>query len=191
MTPEIVEGRYDAAEAEAKAARKVVRDARIAESKAVLDQLLMKSADERLDAIGKSDLKLIPADRRKLARSLQMAAPARRQIVATMASRWEIWRSRLPYRVFPMSVLGLSFAVAVALAATAYRHTPQEWVTASQSLDVEASGPDGYARELNVSPGERVALMRVDGDQGVLRYWLPKEGYAEFRLPVAYLLKSH
>ena len=72
MTPEIVEGRYGAAEAAAKAARKVVRDALVAESKALLDQLLKKSVKERLEELEKPNLELIPADRRKLVRSLQM-----------------------------------------------------------------------------------------------------------------------
>jgi len=87
MTPEIVEGRYGAAEAAAKAARKVVRDALVAESNALLDQLLKKSVKERLEELEKPNLKLIPGDRRKLVRSLQKAAPPRREIVATMASR--------------------------------------------------------------------------------------------------------
>ena len=192
MTPEIVEGRYGAAEAAAKAARKVVRDALVAESKALLDQLLKKSVKERLEELEKPNLKLIPGDRRKLVRSLQMAAPPRREIVATMASRLEIWRSRLPYRVFPMAVLGISFAAAVVLAATAYHHTPQEWVTVttSQVFSVQASGPDGYALALDVSPGERFALMRIENGQGILRYWLAGQGYAEFRMSVQYLQKA-
>ena len=192
MTPEIVEGRYGAAEAAATAARKVVRDALVAESKALLDQLLKKSVKERFEELEKPNLKLIPADRRKLVRSLQDGEPPRREIVATMASRLEIWRSRLPYRVFPMAVLGISFAVAVFLAATAYRHTPQEWVAVatSQTFSIQASGPDGYTRDLDVSPGERYALIRVEGGQGILRYWLPGQGYAEFRLPVENLRKA-
>ena len=84
MTPEIVEGRYGAAEAAAKAARKVVRDALVAESNALLVQLLKKSVKERLEELEKPNLELIPADRRKLVRSLQM----RRRHDGRLWPRW-------------------------------------------------------------------------------------------------------
>ena len=55
---------------------------------------------------------------------------------------------------------------------------------------MQASGPDGYAFALDVSPGERLALMRVENGQGILRYWLAGQGYAEFRMSVQDLQKA-
>ena len=192
MTPEIVEGRFGAAAADAKAAQKAHLDGLAAESKALLDKLLRKSVGERFRALEESGDKLVLGDRRKLARSLRNEAPPRREIAATTATWFEIWRARLPYRAFPIAVLGLSFVVAVVLAATAYRHTPQEWVSisASQIIRVSMRSPDGEALSLDVSPGDRFALVRIESGQGVLRYWVDGEGYAEFQLPVDYLRKA-
>jgi len=192
MTPEIVEGQFDAAEADARAAKKAHQEALAAESKALLDELLKKTVNERLKSLEKPNPKLLRKDRRALVRSLLDAAPPRRTISATTATWFEIWRSRLPYRVFPLAVLGISTVAAVVLAVTAYRHTPQEWVSvvASQGFRVQARDPDGYAMAQDVSPGDRFALMRVENGQGTLRRWLTGQGYAVFQLPVENLQKA-
>ncbi len=188
MTPEIVEARYRAAQADARAAREAYRAALNTRSKALLDKLLKKPPADRLQALENSGEKLLRAHRRILMRSLWNAEPARREIIATTASWYEVWRSRLPYRVFPMAVVGLSLGVAIVLAVTAYHHTPLKWVTvnASEAFSVRAQGPNNDSFNLDVLPGERFALMRTEGDKGVLRYWLDGEGYAEFQLTLEY-----
>jgi hypothetical protein len=192
MTLETLGERYVAARSDAKAARNEYLRVLKSESGALRDKLLKKPLGDRFKALEESGQKLLAADRRTLMRSLKNATPEKRAIAATTASRYEIWRSRLPFRIFPLIVCTIAVATGAFLIAVGYHHTPEESVTiaAAERFQVKARGPDGELSDFTVTPGDRFALVRIEGGEGILRRWVPSQGYADFQVPVQYLRQS-
>jgi hypothetical protein len=184
-----LDARYDAAKGDAARAAKEDSDVKRAESKLLLDGLLRKSVAERFRAVADSGPKLFRVHRRELMRSLQSEAPAKRTIAAATASRFEIWRSRLRHRRFALAMVGFAVVTILILGVTAYRHTPQRWVTVKSEQDLPVSwvGLDGETSNGTIKPESRYVLSRIEGDLGVLQIWVANRGYLEIRLPVKFL----
>jgi hypothetical protein len=187
--PETVGERLAAAQSAAKEASSELSQTLKSESRARVEKLLEKSVAYRYKALEDNGLKLLQADRRELVRSVRDARAPKRDIAATTASRVEIWRSQLPYKIFPLLVSGIAIVAAIGLAAVAYHRTPQQWVTIAtdRSFAVQASGPDGELADRTVAPGDRFALVRVEGNDGIVRDWVAEKGYRELRVPLQYL----
>ncbi|WP_158809657.1 hypothetical protein [Beijerinckia sp. L45] len=184
-----VTAQYAAAEAQAAAARKADAAAKREASKKALDRLLKKPMSERFESIADPKLALTPAHRRELVRSLENAVPEQRAIIATTASRFEIWRARLPYRVIPLAMAGAVIIALFASAVTAYRHTPKQWVVidSTEPVRVDWTSPEGLMSSETAAPGSKYVLARIEGNVAILRYWVSGTGYAEGRVPLQYL----
>jgi hypothetical protein len=180
-----LDARYAAARQAAEAAEDAVRQA----STRHLAGLLRAKPEARFAALSEGASVLTPRDRARLLSSLRGAAPPSQPILAGTASRWAIWRSRLPYRVVPLTVRGLFLLAGFGLGVLAWYRTPERWVsiTGDKVLNTSWQQPGGRITEGILRPGERYVLVRRDGEAGLLRLWLPEYGYAETRVPPAYL----
>lgn len=177
-----LEQRYAAA---AKAATEAVT--LVAEASAKhLAGLLRSSTETRFAALAETGSVLTPDDRAKLLASLKGQAAPSRPISATTASRWAIFRSRLPYRVVPIAIKAFSGVAFVGLGLLAWHRTPEQWVTIknTKAPTTQWRLPEGAMISGPPSTDTRYALLRYDGTTGVLRAWLPGRGYAEARLPI-------
>jgi len=174
---EALDARYAAAQRAAEAAEAEVRQA----SARHLAGLLRARPEARFAALADGTSVLTQEDRTQLLTSLRGAAAPARAISAVTASRWAIWRSRLPYRVVSLGIWGFTVVAAIGLALLAWRRTPQGYVMLSgrQDLSVSWQLPEGNRVEDVLKPNQRYQLLRWSGEGGRLRLWLPGRGYAE------------
>lgn len=172
-----LEDRYVAARRAAQAAADHVAQA----SAQALTKLLRGGPEARFAALADPASALTPEDRAKLVQALSGQAAPARPIPASTASRFAIWRSRLPYRVVPLTIRGLGAVALAGLGLLAWQRTPAGWVSIAgrQALPVSWRLPDGNRSDGILSPGQRYPLVRWDGEVGRLRLWLPGRGYAE------------
>ena len=160
------------------------------DSRAALDRLLARPADTRFAALEDGAPQLLPEHRRELLNSLRERgdggeAPRLRGAVRH-ASRFEVWRGRLPFQAHRLARNGLfAFCLLVAVG-LAYRRTPVSWVEIQGSQDVAASWvmSDGRAVADRLVAGRAYAMMRIVGNMADLREWRSGEGYVETRVPV-------
>jgi hypothetical protein len=167
--------------------------ARVAEaSTRELNALLRAKPDARFAALADPASVLTPEDRARLLASLRGQSAPARAISAATASRWAIWRSRLPYRVVPLTLRGTGAVGLIGLGLLAWQRTPEVWVTpvGRQALPTSWRLPDGGRSDGTLNPGQRYALMRWQGATGVVRLWLPGRGYAETGIERIYLQDS-
>ena len=182
-----------AAEAAAREAEGLNAD----ESRKLADRLLKGGATARFDALADETSRITLADRRRLLSSLTGKAPSRRAITAGTASRWAIFRSRLPYRVQPLVLGGLAVAGGITALLVARSHTPEGIVASSysQNLQVAFTLPNGTLaldpfednRPYGLDAGRSYALVRQENGEAVLRQWVPGIGYAEAHVPASYV----
>lgn len=151
--------------------------------------LLRAKPEVRFAALADGASVLTPEDRNQLLTSLRGETAPSRPILARTASRWAIWRSRLPYRVAPLTVRSLLLVAGGGLGILAWHRTPEQWVSIAgdKVLSTRWQLPSGQTAEGTLRPGERYALVRRDGEAGLLRLWLPGQGYAETQVPFVYL----
>lgn len=149
-----------------------------------LTGLLRGKPAARFAALGDPTSPLTPEDRAKLLQSLEGQVPPARPITADTASRLAIWRSRLPYRVVPWTVRGLSAVTVIGLTVLAWHRTPERWIeiTGTAALPVRWQLPGGGYEDDRLNPGEHYVLVRQEGTSGLLRRWYPGRGYAEARV---------
>ncbi|MGX9984670.1 hypothetical protein [Methylobacterium fujisawaense] len=180
-----LDARYAAARQAAKAAEDAVRQA----SARHLADLLRAKPEVRFAALVDNVSILTPEDRTQLLTSMRGGAPPSRPILAGTASHWAIWRSRLPYRAVALAVRGLLLVAGLGLGALAWHHTPERWVSIAGDRDLSSrwQWPGGQITEGVLRPGEHYLLVRRDGEVGLLRHWSAEYGYAEIRVPLAYL----
>jgi len=145
--------------------------------------LLRGKPAARFAALGDPTSPLTPEDRAKLLQSLEGQVPPARPITAGTASRLAIWRSRLPYQVVPWTVRGLSVLAVIGLGLLAWHRTPERWLTFTGAAFIgHWRLPDGSILDRALVPNERYALVREEGEAGLLRLWVPGRGYAELWL---------
>lgn len=151
-----------------------------------LTGLLRASLEKRFAALAETGSVLTPDDRAKLLASLKGQAAPSRPISATTASRWAIFRSRLPYRVVPIAIRAFSGVAFLGLGLLAWHRTPEQWVTIkdTKAATTQWRLPDGTMMARSPTTDTRYALLRRDGQIGVVRAWLPGRGYAEARVPI-------
>lgn len=159
-------------------------------SKAVLEKLLRQSVEKRFAAFEGESGNLTVADRRTLLASIKNAdMPARRAPVGGTASRFAVWRARLPYRVggFAASGVALSFALIGLIVAT--RNTPSHAVEiiTTDAVAVQFRRADGVIVADRLEPKTRYVAMSERGGRTLLRLWLPQQGYATARVPSDWL----
>ncbi|APX85908.1 hypothetical protein BV511_15065 [Methylorubrum extorquens] len=177
-----LERRYaDAAQA-ATASDAVVTEA----SAKHLAVLLRAQPDARFAALEEASSILTLPDRGKLLASLKGQAATARPISAGTASRWAIFRSRLPYRIVPITIKALSAVAVVGLGLLAWHRTPEQWVSirASIASNTQWRLPEGTVMTGAPTTDARFALLRRDSRIGVVRAWLPGRGYAEARVAI-------
>ena len=169
-----------AARAEDESARKE----RLAASKKLLDSLKRAAAKKQFEAIG-GESGLEPEHRRELiahidATTTPQETPKVAPIAGGVATPFEIWRSRLRYRIVPVAVkafVGLAFVGALGVA---YLRTPDDLVVSAYENDVAYTWTFNgrqYAGPLRVR--HPYARMSVGAQQSVIRDWLPSLGYAQ------------
>lgn len=177
-----LEQRYAAAGKSATEAATYVAEA----SAKHLAGLLRSSTEKRFAALAEAGSVLTPDDRAKLLASLKGQAAPSRPISATTASRWAIFRSRLPYRVVPIAIKTFSVIALLGLVLLAWGRTLEQWVTIknTKASTTQWRLPEGPMISGPPSTDIRYALLRRDGEIGVIRAWLPGRGYAEARVPI-------
>lgn len=177
---EALDARYAAARRAAEAAEAEVRQA----SARHLANLLRARPEARFAALADGTSVLTQQDRTQLLTSLRGAAAPLRAISAVTASRWAIWRSRLPYRMVSLVLWGVTVTATIGFALLAWRRTPEGYVVLSgrQDLSVSWQLPEGNRVEDVLKPGQRYQLLRWSGEGGRLRSWLPGRGYAEVQV---------
>jgi hypothetical protein len=160
-----------------------------AASKRHLDGLLKAKPEARFSALAEASSPLTPEDRGRLLQSLRGQSQPTRPITAATASGFAIWRSRLPYRVAPMAMWGLTLVAGLGLVSLARHRTPEGAVTiaAREALVTRWQLPDGGTVDGILRPGERYALVRWEGQLGRLRKWYPGYGYAQTLVGQGYL----
>lgn len=180
-----LDARYAVARQAAEAAEDAVRQA----SAHHLATLLRAKPEARFAALAGNVSILTPEDRTQLLTSMRGGAPPSRPILAGTASRWAIWRSRLPYRTVAVAVRGLLLLAGLGLGALAWHRTPERWVSLAgdKVLNTRWQWPGSQITEGVLRPGERYVLVRREGEVGLLRHWSAEYGYAETRVPLAYL----
>ena len=174
-------------------ARTEAEEARGAEakaSKAILDKLLRQSVEKRFSAFESEAARLTPADRRMLLASIKNAdLPARRAPVGGTASRFAIWRARLPYQVGGLAAFVVATGFAVIGLTVAIRNTPSHAVEIITTYPVPAQfrRADGVIVADRLEPEIRYVAMSERGGQTLLRLWLPRQGYATASVPSDWL----
>lgn len=160
-----------------------------AASKRHLDGLLNSKPEARFSALAETSSPLTPEDRGRLLQSLRGRGQPARPITAATASRLAIWRSRLPYRVVPVAMWGITLVAGLWLVLLAWHRTPEGSVTIAgrDTLSTRWQLPDGGALEGILRPGERYVLVRWEGQVGRLRKWYSERGYAETLVGEGYL----
>ncbi len=182
---ETSEERLAAAQARAAAAADVAAaredGERAKASRTKLARLLKLDAATRFEALSDGTDDLVPADRRRLVRSLKGQAPPRVALPGGTASRWAIFRSRLPYRRRALVLTGLGAAWMVTAGLVAWSNTPLGQVQSVFPQDVAAvfSLPNGVVVYDRLTPGETYGLVRSGNEEAVLRKWVPGIGYAQ------------
>lgn len=154
-------------------------------SRAELAKLLKLDATARFEALSDGTDDLVPADRRRLVRSLKGQAPPRDAVSAGTASRWVIFRSRLPYRRRALLLTGLGVAWAISAGLVAWSNTPLAQVKSVFPQDVAAvfTLANGVVVGDRLTPREAYGLVRNANGEAVLRKWIPGVGYAQARVP--------
>ncbi|MFH6782165.1 hypothetical protein [Methylobacterium sp. MA0201] len=174
-------------------ARTEAQQASVAEakaSKAVLDKLLRQSVEKRFAAFESESGKLTPADRRTLLASIKNAdLPAQRAPLGGTASRFAVWRARLPYQVGGMAASGIALGLAAIGLIVAIRNTPSHAVEIVTTYPVPAQfrRADGVIVADRLEPRTRYVAMSERGGQTLLRLWLPRQGYATASVPSDWL----
>ena len=146
-----------------------------------LARLLRGPVAARFAAFDDLNSPLTPEDRVKLLHALERQPPPARPISGGTASRLAIWRSRLPYRVVPWTVRGLSAILVVSLVVLAWHRTPERsiQITGREAMPVRWQLPSGDHQDSRLNPGERYAVLREEGTRALLRRWFPGRGYGE------------
>lgn len=174
------------ARAEAKAAG--VADAKA--SKMLLEQLLRKSVEKRFAAFEGEAKKLTPADRRALLASIKDAkAPKRVALAGGTASRFAIWRSRLPYRVGGIAVGAVVSIFAVAAIVVAARNTPSHavMIVTDDPIATEFKSPGGRIVPDRLQPKTPYGVVSEGDGKTTLRLWVAQMGYATATVPSLWL----
>jgi hypothetical protein len=187
---ETSEERLAAAQAMAAAAADVAAaredQERTKASRAKLTKLLKLDPAARFEALGDEANDLVSADRRRLVKSLKgQTAPTRRVVPGGTASRWAVFRSRLPYRRRGLVLTGLSVAWVVTAGAMAWSNTPLAQVESvfPQDVAVVFTLANGVVVGDRLTPREVYGLMRNGNGEAVLRKWVPGVGYAQAHVP--------
>ncbi len=193
--PDDAEQKVTARLAEARAAFETADGAVMKESKKRLDALLRLPVTERFKAIETADPTLAPEHRRALLRSIREGSrptSGARVISVTVASRWEVFLSRLPYRVVPLAIAAMLVLAAVVLITLARQRTPERWVEVASRQDAPARWrqPGGTQVDGRIVAGRKYALTRRIGAEGVLRDWVPGQGYAETQVPLDWVREA-
>lgn len=159
----------------------------VATSERHLARLLRGTAAARFAAFDDPTSPLTPEDRGKLLQALERQPAPARPISAGTASRLAIWRSRLPYRVVPWTVRGLSVVLVVSLGVLAWYRTPKRLIqiTGTDALPVLWRLPGGEYQDSRLKPGEHYVVVREEGTQVLLRRWFPGRGYGETRVALS------
>jgi hypothetical protein len=184
-----LEKRYTNARSAARRGAAAVVQADKTASAAKLKKLLRLSRDERFSSLVRTDLKLTREDRQKLVDSVREKESIRRPISAKTASLLAILRSRLRYKVAVLGTLSLFAVVGAGFFFVARRQTPEQLVVSRYNYQIATSWllPDGLRASDRLEVGQSYALIALDGNQGVLRLWVPGMGYAETRVPLSWL----
>lgn len=189
-----IEERIAAARTAHRDAAATDRAARRATSSKLLKTLLAKPDTERLDALApgsKIASHLVAEDRLKLLKSMRKQEIKFRTIAADFATPFELFRSRLRFRIWPIIVCGLVLASGIAIAAVAYVRTPEALVVVAGGMlwDVTRTHPDGTSETDTIDARKKTVygMVRREGDMGVLRVWAPGRGYDTFKLPLSTL----
>ncbi|KPF67274.1 hypothetical protein IP69_13820 [Bosea sp. AAP35] len=159
-------------------------------SKAVLEKLLRQSVEKRFTAFEGESGKLTAADRRTLLVSIKNAdMPARRVPVGGTASRFAVWRARLPYRFGGVVASGVAVGFALIGVTVAVRNTPSHAVEIVTPLPipVQFKRADGVIVADRLEPRTRYVAVSDWGGQTLLRLWLPQQGYAMASVPSDWL----
>lgn len=155
-----------------------------------LDELKRRSVEDRFKALGENAPELLPQHRRELLRTLQGQEIARSvPINAGFASRWELFRARLPYRVVPLALIGFTSVIGIGLVQLSRTRTPAYWVVSRYTEPVQATFTlsTGQLAFDRLEPGERYAVLPRDAGTANLRRWVPGTGYATAQVPSLWL----
>ncbi|WP_371420029.1 hypothetical protein [Tardiphaga sp.] len=167
---------YEKAEAVATASAEAVAQA----SKKRLSALLALSRQERFDHL--QDPLLTPADVLALTQSLRTATtPKIHQPVLPKLRRWG---RRLNFRFLISPAMIALVVMTTAYAALVWSRTPTK-VTVTKTVQVSLWYPDrGWVLGF-LDPGIPWSLIRTEGDQAIIRSWVPPAGYQEFGIPAS------
>ncbi len=177
-----LEKRYAVAQAE-QAAAEAARDQAVSrESEDRLRRLKKQSVERRFAALADPDLGLTAAHRRELVASIRGTAVMRPTVGVATASWWEVWRSRLRYRLFSVSVTAAAVVTIAILAVVSNHRTPLLWarIVSAGEVTVGRIYPSGQIVPYALKPGGRYAVLKITQDQVLLRDWEPGSGYSTF-----------
>jgi hypothetical protein len=151
----------------------------------------MKMSVSKQFSAFEDDKDLLPEDRRRLREhleSLTSSHSGERAVAPAVgtASRFEIWRSRLRYRLVPVATKAVVSAIFVISFAVAAWRTPQDWVASRNNRDVVWT-LNGAQYEAPLVAGRTYPRMRSEADQSTIRDWVPRVGYAETTIPTEWL----
>lgn len=157
-----------------------------------LKGLLKCDPDTRFEALAGGASHLVPADRRRLLDSLKKGVPTPRIVSPGTVGRWELFRSRLPYRKGPATVAGLALLGMLAAVLVAWENTPIALVTSNYSSDLQVKFalPNGVVAADTLKAQQAYALVRQNQNEMVLRQWVPGHGYAEAHVPQGWMSLS-
>ena len=178
------------ARAAARQAREKSDKERESESEKELKRLLQRSPSEQLDALDSNEI-LIPEQRRKLVEHLEglISGPkALETVSAAMATWWEVWLSRLPYRIVSWTAKGLVISAFAAAALVAYARTPKDMVVSVYDEDMKLKwtfNGEEFADVLHAR--QAYGRMAISGDWSQLRVWEPSLGYRTIWSPNSYV----
>lgn len=175
--------------ADAKAQAAEADRAAVLASKAEVAGLLKRDLDVRFKALADDSIHLLPGDRRRLLESLKKGTPSPRIISGGTVSRWELFRSRLPYRKGSIIMAGLTLSGTLAAVLVAWSHTPIASVVSNYPTDVQVKFalPNGAVVGDTLKAQQAYALVRQNQDEMVLRQWVPNHGYAEAHVPQGWM----
>lgn len=186
---ETAKQRLAAAKGRASTAARRSDERQAKDSEAVLNRLLRLDPSARFQALADGTADLLPTDRRRLVMSLKSGAPARHAITGGTASRWALFRSRLPYRTRSLAVFGVGvFGVLIALLVTR-ANTPSGTVKGVSPQNVLATFKlrNGVVTAEQLVANQSYGLVRQGNGEAVLRQWVPGIGYAEAHVPETWI----
>lgn len=194
MVNKRIDGRISAAKRAHRDATKHLASLGEQQSAELLAELLRGPISVRFAALTSGGLKgrpdLVAADRLKLLESIRKPVGEKHAIDVGFASRFEVFRARMRYRMVPMIVGCTLLALLATLSWIAFARTPmmRVYVVGQADWVARVTHPDGTVTEDTIRPGaEKYELMDVQGEYGRLRKWVSGSGYDRFYLPVRIL----